>query len=411
MQNIYSFNGFDLFGSGVKGGTGADKDDPTGAGVWTTPIGEELTVSYGSAWNTPADANFTFNNAGVTGLEKHKIGSGADRRNTLVMNAGRVANSAVSASVQTALGRRTPGVAGIPTGIRYSFHLTDFTEQLNPASPVGASGIVQLMLSTNVLTLISRVSSGNTLKWQLPQIAVAQYPDCVKGVPTHFEVELAAFTPPGTGNATLKLNIWVNGDLLVKDFNAWDISQTSIYEYRLKFYVPSSIAATWYNSFGISDVVVCSPIDTNRQPIPPMGPQIVKTAQVTAFAGTGWTATGGSAADVLSDADDNTYVQSPMPRTPMKLDLDLQLPVGAELNGLNTYIRSVRSIAASAPFSVNVTGNRLLDGVALPSTGAVAVGSVARYIRAMSILPNTQEGTDQLTFGDTGKFSINLNFV
>ncbi|MDH2154110.1 hypothetical protein [Stenotrophomonas sp. GD03657] len=411
-NNIYSFNGFDLFGGAVKGGTGVDKDDPTGVNTWNTPIGEELSAVYGLAWTAITDGNFQINNAGVTGLEKHKIGTGADRRNTLVMNCGRSSNSSAMVNVFTAAGRRTPGVVGVKTGIRYSFNLTDFTEFPNPAAPVAANLAATVMLSTNALVAVQRYVANGKSYWQVPQVPNTQYPEIVKGVPTHFEIELLCFDPPASGNGSLLLNMWINGDLVVKDFLAWSFGQTSIYEYRMRFNCPGSGAAGWFNSYGISDVVVSNPINAAGERIPPMGPQIVKTAEVTAFGGTGWTVTGSSAAAALTDADDATYVQSPQPRTPMKIDVDLGLPVGSELNGLNVYMRSVRSIASSSPFSVKVDGTRTLDGVVLPGAAAsFPVGANAQYQRVMSILPNSQAGIDRLAFADTGKLSINYNFV
>lgn len=411
-NNIYSFNGFDLFGGAVKGGAGADKDDPTGVNTWNTPIGEELSVVYGLAWPTVTDGSFQVNNAGVTNLEKHRVGTGADRRNTLVMNCGRSTNSSAMVNVFTAAGRRSPGVAGVKTGIRYAFYLTDFTEFLNPAAPVAANPVVTLMLSTNVFTAVQRTVINGKSYWQVPQVPNTQYPEIVKGVPTHFEIELICENPPASSNADLRLNIWINGDLVVNGLIAWSIGQTSIYEYRMRLNCPRSGAGTWFNSFGISDLVVSNPFNAALERIPPLGPQIVKTAQVTGFTGANWSVTGSSAAVALTDADDGTYVQSPQPRTPMKVDVDLQLPVGAELNGLNVYMRTSRSVAASAPFSVKVDGTRTLDSVTLPGTAAsFTVGANPQYQRVMSILPNTQAGIDRLAFADTGKLSINYNFV
>lgn len=411
-NNIYSFNGFDLFGGAVKGGTGVDKDDPTGVNTWNTPIGEELSVVYGLGWTAVTDGNFQINNAGVTGLEKHKIGTGADRRNTLVMNCGRSTNTSGMVNVYTAAGRRSSGVAGVKTGIRYAFYLTDFTEFLNPAAPVAANPIATLMLSTNVFTVVQRAVINGKSYWQVPQVPNTQYPEIVKGVPTHFEIELVCDNPPATGNADLKLNMWINGDLVVNNLNAWSIGQTSIYEYRLRLNCPPSGAATWFNSFGISDLVVSNPINAASERTLPLGPQIVKTAQVTAFGGDNWSVTGSSAAAALTDADDATYVQSPQPRTAMKVDVDLQLPVGSELNGINVYMRNMRSVAASAPFAVKVEGVRTLDGVVLPGTASsFTVSANPQYQRVISILPNNQAGIDRLAFADTGKLSINYNFV
>jgi hypothetical protein len=410
MKNVINFLGFDVFGAAVKGGSGADKDDPTLLAYTGTPIADELTnLAFGSTWTDPATASFSYNNAGVTGLEKHKIGVGDERRNTFLIQAGRNSSTTVKTTVWTSgTDRGNPGVVGKRFGYRFSFNLTDFTEFPNPAAPIAhAVPNVDAFYGSNSLPIVTRAVTGTRVWWNFNGVASNLCPDVVKGQPVHVEVEIGCENPGTAANATLEIKIYVNGDLLYTG-KPYSIAQTSVAACRLRF-TAQAAASTYMNSFGISDLVISKATDNADVWLPVLGPQVVLPAALDSVEGAGWQTVGASAVVALTDGSDETYMISPALKTPLDAKFDLRLPVGAEVNGLSVFMRGRRDIPASAPLRFDTDVIRQLDGVKVASDAQRALTANLAYYKPVTLVPNNEAGETALQFADSGKLSVRLN--
>lgn len=410
MKNIINFLGFDSFGAAVKGGTGVDKDDPTLFAHTGTPLADELTsLVFGNPWTDPSVTAFQYNNAGVTGLEKHKIGVGDERRNTFVFQGGRSSNTAYKTTFWTSgVDRGNPGVVGKRFGYRFSFNLTDFTEFPNPAAPVAhAVPNVEMFYGSNSLPIVTRAVTGTRIWWNINGVASNLCPDVVKGQPVHIEVEMGCENPGTGANATLEVKIYVNGDLLYTG-KPYSIAQASVASCRLRF-TAQAAAQAYMNCFGISDLVISKAVDGTDTWLPVLGPQIVLPAQLESIDAAGWQAVGADAVTALIDGDDATYVVSPALKTPLNASFNLRLPVGAEVNGLSAYVRGRRDIPASAPLKFDTSVIRKLDGSLLASDAQRPLTANLAYYRPVTLLPNNEAGQTALEFADTGKLSLTLN--
>lgn len=414
MKNVLNFLGFDIFGAAAKGGSGTDMNDPT-LGVHTgTPIADELvSLTYGYPWILPSETNFAYNNAGVTGLEKHKIGSGDERRNTFIFQAGRGNNTNIKTSFWTAgiSERANPGIVGSKYGIRFSFNLTDFTEYPNPAAPTAMPAPnVDLFIGSNSLPIVTRAASGTRSYWNVNGVSAALCPDIVKGVPCHFEVEIGWENPPGSGNVTTEVKVYVNGDLMYSA-KPWSLSQTVIVQSRLRFTIQatSTQTANYINTFGLSDLMITKCVDANGNWSAPLGPQVVLPINMESVNAPGWDNVGGAPIiQALTDGLDATYVTSPGDKVALDAKFDMKLPVGSEVNGVSVYIRARRDIPASAALQFNTDVTRQLDGSTLGSDANRLLTSGLAYYRPIAILPNTEAGAAALEFADSGKLNVRL---
>lgn len=413
MKRVLNFLGFDIFGTGTKGGSGVDADDPILGAHAGTPIAGELTsLTYGYPWTLPSEANFGYNNAGVTGLERHKIGVGAERRNTFVFQAGRGNNTNLKTTFWTAgiPDRGNPGVVGAKYGIRFGFNLTDFTEYPNPAAPIAMpASNVDVFFGSSSTPLVTRAVAGSRSYWAISGISPNLCPDIIKGQPTHFEVEIG-WENPGTGNAVVDVKLYVNGDLLYAA-KPWSVSQTTIAQSRLRFTIQATAtqAATYTNSFGLSDLMISSCVDADGNWTAPLGPQVILPAALETVTASGWDTFGGvPMIQALTDGNDATYVTSALDKTPMTANYNLRLPVGAEVNGVMMYGRVRRDVPASAPMQLSTSLTRMSDGAIVANDPNRAVTGVMNYQRIVNLVPNTVAGAAALEFADSGKLAVQL---
>lgn len=408
-MTILAFHGFDTFGGAFKGGANSDQNDPINVGILNTPMSDTFSLTYGGSWPDPSNSNFQSNNGGVTGLEKHKIGAGDERRNTLIFQAGRTTNS-VS---KTTLGivstlTTTPTVnPGRPFGFRFGFYLTDFTEF--PASPATHPSILDLMLGSNITSIIQRSVVGGVAYWNIANVPTAQHPRVVRGEPIHVEIELSGNPPMTATTFYLTLKVWINGDLVATS-QPWSMTGGPTMGAMLvrPRFVAQAVAVAYMNCFGLSDYVA-STIDDGVNPVPNLGPMMVLTGKVESFDGPEWTVVGGSASTVLTDADAATYVLSPASKPPMSVKVDLGLPVGADVKGLNVYVRSARDVPASAAMSYTTTTLRTIDGKQLGVSPALPVSGTPTFHKPLGLLGNDAAGIEALQFADSGKLTLNFN--
>lgn len=406
-NNILNFLGFDSFTAVVKNGSGADAIDPVRTTYEGTPLAQELTVTYGLAWTLPADTNFQYNNAGVSSASRFRIGTGADARRTFLFGAGRYSVPATpTTQVITAVGRNTSATAGKPWGYRFGFYLTDFTQF--PSTPTNSSiANVTLLMGGNLLPIATRAYSGGRLYWNISGVSAVNCPDIVVGQPTHIEIEIACLNPSSDAatNMSVVVKIWVNGDL-VSTQTPWSIAQTSNFAIRLRFNANGS-AQTFFNYYGLSDLVISKAVDAEGNALPNLGPQIVRRAATTSVIGENWLPFGTtSLSTAIASPSETLYINSPEPKTPLVIKNNLNILPGAEVNAMHVYVAAGREVAAAAGLNMSWSAARDEDGVSL-GEAVRAVGSTLAYSK---VLTAGYDGYPaNLDFADTGRITLRLN--
>lgn len=408
-MSVINFLGFDSFGYAVKGGTGTDKDEPTGVGVLNTPILDEFTITYGNPWTDPSGAPINYNNAGITGLDKHKIGVGAERRNCFLIQAGRTTVSSYNTQVLTNPRMLQPGVPGQPWGYRFGFNIVDFTEW--PGTPTATGWEHALMYATNVRAGLLRVASGGKNYWRFSGATTDKDIEIVRGQPTHVEIELSCVAPPpaGTTSQDIRLKVWMNGDL-VYDVIAWSAQQVAKGAIRMRM-TASSFANNTFTSIGISDYFCTDMFGADSVdgiPVAPLGPQVVLPAPLESVVADGWTAVGGTPIQVLADNDDGTYLISPLASGAMKATFNLNLPAGADLNGLRVFNRASRDIGAAASLWFDAKATKVADGSTVGETLNVPLNSRLVNNSLLAVYGGQPGAAAALSFADTGKFDLSF---
>lgn len=398
-MSILFFAGFDCFDTGVKGGSGVDKNDPIDVGIKDTPLADWLTVNYGSSYPT----NAMINTSGVTGEEGYKVGSGKERRNTFILQAGRINNSVASARLNL---KNLPsaGVVGKEWIYRVGFNLTDFTTVADTAA--SGAGIVYMMANgSGVNNIIIRAKDAQGVYYSFNGTIFARP---VRGEPMHIELEFGMFAPTMASTFNVSVRLYVNGDY-IGFFQPWSSSQSTVTQYSVIWNTLAQASATSQMTLGLSDIVVSDNLGPGGVDPGPLGPQLVLPVEISEVSAPNWTVTGGTAVEVLKDSSDATFITSPLASGKMDVALNMGLPVGADLNGLKLFARTRRDIGAASVLYYDAIVKRKSDDGILATTSNIPLTSNALNRTLLDIGKDRADYAGQLAFADTGLFNLNLN--
>ena len=387
---LKQFYGFDNFGGEVVGGAqGTSLIFPKpGAGIVGTPYEKDLVITYGNV----SGAYGTSNTAGVTGLEAHKIGQGAERRNLCVL----ARESFTSGSYLATM--RVQPQRDMVANIAYGFYrVTGFTYvDLSATPPPAAYNLVSHRRATSTSGIITRNATG--------LVFYNQNRPCVLGQPYYIEIVEKMLPTSNTSTSGLvKMELWCDGELII-EFDFTTLPYNGIYASNLEVSGGGSNQAH-RTMVGLADMYTCD--DVGEAPFNGrLGPQVVLPFPVTAVQQSNWILEG--AADplaALTDRSDTTYLRSPKASSEIILDADLGLKVGAQVNGLQFFGRVRRDAAAQR----SLTGRVERDGGV--SMGAPTINSApANFTDVMmgKVLPATPAERLLLDFPNTGKIQVKV---
>lgn len=384
---LKQFYGFDNFGGEVVGGTGNGLIFPKpGAGILGTPYEQDLAITYGNV----AGNYGLLNSVGVTGLEAHKIGQGAERRNLCVL--ARTSGSSYVATMRLHPQRNI--VAGVNSGF---YRVTGFTYvDLATAAPTNAYNLLMHRRATSLSGIVIRNAQGLTF--------YNQSRPCVLGQPYYIEiVEKMAPSVNASTPGMLKLELWCDGELII-EFDFTTLTNGSVYASNLEINA-SATNLSQAAIFGVADLYTTD--EVGEAPFNGrMGPQIVLPTVVTAVDPTNWSLVGAAdALTALSTRDDASYVQSPKAVSQITVSSDIGLKVGSQANGLQYFGRVRRDASAGRTVSGRVERD---GGVVIGTPSTNPTGAAFTDVLVGKVLPATPAERLLLDFPDSGKVQIKL---
>lgn len=329
-MSIRAFFNFDGVGAEVQGPTGEAAFAPKhGTGLLDTRNADIKTLLY-----VPTVPQY--NAIGVTGLERHKVGVGADRRNALVIHrSSPTAN--ITNGARIVLGTDMDARTNRSWRQIYGFTYVDFSDR----EPTLAYQMISLLRNGARVSLVTRRNNNTLLVG--PEVFPFE-----RGREYYIEVELFYDAPekPAGSNA-------FSARVL--------IDQVEIYRWNLSLgMLPASGNVTAgievgfsdqsSNPFplqvGIADLYVAD-YEGEAPYNAPLGPQKVMLKKAEVVDADAWTVTGAADAQAaLADDSDASYIQSPLVDAEASVLFDLGLNQGSILNGIQIYARGSRGAGA-----------------------------------------------------------------
>lgn len=336
LQAFYSFDGV---GSGVQGNDGVAATAPA--------HGVGLVGTRNAALTTYLYSKLQAQNAiGVTGLPQHQIGSGADKRNPIII----FRNTPV---LNITAGARLMLVENFNANTNRSWRvIAGFTyKDLTGQEPTLGYAMVSAWRNTSRMGLITRRNDG--------KIAVGPVVmDIERNREYYIEVELFYDAPETPASANpVSANVYIDEQLIY----TWDRSLgglgTSGATVGIEVGYPDHGSNPFPMYMAVGDIYV-----VNREGEPPynerLGPQKVLYKTAVAADAADWTLQG--AADVttaLTDGQDTSYVQSPLGGATVNAMFDLNLHQGSILNGVQVVGRGSREVGATRAMTTSIVVN------------------------------------------------------
>lgn len=378
--------GFDNFGARTMGDAGLPANDVNGpyngAGLDGTPFANELKITLGS----PGEVNFRSNAVGVTGRDAHKVGSGDERRNMLILQRAGNVGSTTYASVTVGAPRNI--FTGAPFQRCTGFNIIE----LPPTALTANYNLIQHRRGSSLSGLIVRspttiTCAGRTLPFERNRAYYIEIIEAMVGL-------------------NLTIEVWVDGELWVPAFTYTTLPANSTYLSSIEAFtaeggVGPASSPCW---LGISDIYVTD--GAGQAPFNGrLGPQVVLPIKVTGATATDWQITGTATTplEVLTTPGDASTLVSKLGHVEMSVNAEVQLKPGSAVNAMELYTRGRRDVGISRRISATA---RRADGtvVANPTPSAMATGFAVMRVAQLS--PASPADRQVLDFTDSGKVTV-----
>lgn len=311
-MSILQFAGFDIFPAQANAGNTLPVH---GAGITGTPYAAQYPIYVSNASHL----------VGVSGLEIHKIGSGAKRRNGLVMYrpAGATTFAAIALSKVARLGQ------GAWT------RTYNFTVKETSTTDI-ATAISLLTATVNGSSLNAYLFGLNSNKAVIVNGAAVPGVLWERNREYAIEVRLSRQASDTVNQMTLEVRM---DGALIRTVNIAPISLTNN-DFGVSLGPISNTDITTPRTFIFSDIIIGDD--------QPLGPLLVLPAQVDVVNGTGGWEKEGNADPVtsLNDRDDTTFFSSPTDDGSLSLRMKVGEDAGIPLRSSQFFIRAARDVAA-----------------------------------------------------------------
>lgn len=331
-MSIRAFYGFDGVATGVQGSSGDAAIAPQpGAGV-TNNRNQPLTIKLYS----PASPQY--NAVGVTGLDRHKVGTVGAKRNALVIHRYSYAISFTSGATVN-LFENFEGRTNTPWKVVSGFTYVDFADQ----KPTVAYWLARVARGVNPAysNLIQRRNDG-TISVNGNVLPIERNKEY------YFEIELWCETVvPGRNTNPVSARVWLDGVMLgewLGSFGAYESSVSVPLGLEVGYVTHASNPIVM--QMGIADIYVLD--GTGESPYNELlGPQKVEFKRPMAIVEGDWIPTG--TADPLvaiTDGSDATGLKSPKGNATGVMQFNLGLTNTSIVNGVQVYARGDRGPGA-----------------------------------------------------------------
>lgn len=331
-MSITSFFGFDMYGAAANA---ANTLPAHLAGIANTPYAVDL---------APIVTSPGTHLVGVSGLDAHKLGSGARRRNGLVCH--RPASS-TNSSAAISLIRNFRGGAG-------TWDIT-IGMTMKVLSGFSVTQVHNLLSMGNTTTALSQrllaINSNQTM------ILAGQNIPMVLELGREYYFEIHIYRKATDPVANLSVDLYVDGSLNASrgSFGFYDTTVTPLF-----------ISAGFIAQTVSTAAQTCIMGDIYISDSRPSGPQLVLPVRAESVVGGGWEKEGnGTPADVLNDGNDTTYYTSPTDAGELAIKLTSALDPEYPIGGMQLLVRSRRDVAAGRAM---ITELRKEDGSLVKST-------------------------------------------
>ena len=328
-MSLKAFYNFDGVPAGVQGTAGDALLAPANG------MGLDGTRNAALTVNLYAPKSFNINAVGVSGLDAHKVGAGAERRNALVIYRS-PGHPSISAGARVMLLQNFDARTSRSWRSVTGFNWIDFTDR----EPALGYGLVFAWRNNSRTALITRRNDGQLL------VGTTLYP-IERGVEYYIEVELF-YDAPETPVASNPISgrVMINKEVIY----TWDKALGSLAAAIATVGVEVGYADHASNSFpmwmGLSDIYNVDHEGDAPYNLP-LGPQKALLKKPVLVEAPDWTAVGGSdPTEILTDGKDDTYLHSPLSKVSAELMFDLNLNQGSIVNGIQVLGRGSRDMGA-----------------------------------------------------------------
>lgn len=314
-MTVFFHTGFDLFGMQAN----ADNDGPVhGAGLTLHP-GKPTLVNTNAAGREHA--------VGVSGLDRYKVGSGANRRNALVIYSG---NKTQAGGNYTATFPLPAGVLPAVIGARAVFGFR-FKRQRVVTPGVTPPNAYHNVIMINGVPLFGFNPTAGSTQYFLHSTSTTSNFEFKEGQEYYIEIVL---TRPTTTQAIVEM--WVDG---TRVFAPGTVTQTAI---TTMAFGNAGGNYAWNQAVSISDVYVG---DAR------IGPQMVLSRQPSIATVANWIPSQGNDGLALisgaNTTDDTKYITSPADTAEDRYRLDFNLPAGFLAHAASLFVRGKRDAAST----------------------------------------------------------------
>ena len=340
-MSITSFFGFDMYGAAAQAGNVLPVHL---AGIANTPYAVDLAPIATSAGTQIV---------GVSGLESHKLGAGATRRNGLVCYRPASSTSSTSAVSLVRNFRGGQGAWKFSVGMTMKVLSGAAVSQLHNLLSIGNTNVAlsQRLLAINSNQTIIFAGVNQTMVWELGR---------------EYYVEVCIWRAATDPVANLTMELYIDGDLVATraNFGFYDTSVTPIF-ISAGFIAQSVTAAAQTCILG--DIYIADGA--------PKGPQLVMPVRAASVVAGGWEKEG-NGSDILNDRNDATFYISPTDAGELAIKLTSGLDPEYPLNGLQVLTRSRRASDAGRAMVAEI---RKEDGTLVKSTTLSNAATFADY--------------------------------
>lgn len=328
-MSLKAFYNFDGVPAGVQGTSGDALLAPANGMGLVGTRNAALTV------NLYSPKSFNINAVGVSGLEAHKIGAGAERRNTLAIyrNPG---HPSISAGARVMLLENFDARTSRSWRSVVGFNWIDFTDR----EPALGYGLVFAWRNNSRIALITRRNDGQLL------VGTELYP-IERNTEYYIEVELFYDAPENpVASNPISGRVMINKEVIY----TWDKALGSLAAAIATVGVEVGYADHASNSFpmwmGLSDIYVVDHEGEAPYNLP-LGPQKALLKKPVLVDAPDWSVVGVDATAALTDGSDATYVKTPLGKVSAEMMFDLNLNQGSIVNGVQVLGRGSRDTGAS----------------------------------------------------------------
>lgn len=383
-MSLVAHYGFDNFDAIPWNGIANPNWPKIGAGLVGTPYEADLVVTLG----TNNEASNRYNTVGVTGLDIHKVGAGAERRNLLLACRDGVTATAYSTTVRLSAQRNITAATSYRRTTGFNFI------DLSPAESNTSYNLLMHRRGTSTSGLIVR-RAGN--QWSLGNMAFPVERN------RQYYIEVVEYmTGVASGTGTIWAEIWVDGTLMQPAYGYATLPFGSIYASNLEISAGAAGMSAQV-ALGISDIYVTDELGEapyNGR----MGPQIVLPFAVTGAQVPAWEVVGAAdAVTALSDNLDTTSIRAPIGKAEATVDFDLKLGPGSVVNAVAVFGRAKRDSGAPRTIAGALTR---ADGVSMGGSAALPLTDTYSARLLGALYPANAADSEKLIFPDSGKLRL-----